>query len=218
MKNLLSKVMTVFLMKTSTGRELAYCHELRSYLRGTGWFKSREENSPVDGNGERLPWFTYPAIRFVSEKIAPSMVVFEYGSGNSTTWWSKRVSRVISCEHDRDWFCTVRGQALPNVECIHRELDYGGEYSKVVATFDSRFDIVVIDGRDRVNCAINCVGALKRDGVILWDDSDRKQYLKGYDFLSANGFRRLDFKGLGPGLTFEWCTSIFYRTCNCLGI
>jgi hypothetical protein len=83
------------------------------------------------------------------------------------------------------------------VEYIYKELTYGGDYSKVVAAFEDSFDIVVIDGRDRVNCVLNCLGALKSNGAILWDDSDREQYLKGYDFLNANCFRRLDFKGLG---------------------
>ncbi|HAY39752.1 MAG TPA: FkbM family methyltransferase, partial [Desulfobacteraceae bacterium] len=80
------------------------------------------------------------------------------------------------------------------------------------------FNIIVIDGRDRVNCAKNSLKALKGDGVIIWDNSEREYYQEGYSYLIQNGFRRLDFEGLGPIGIREWCTSIFYRDNNCFEI
>jgi hypothetical protein len=76
----------------------------------------------------------------------------------------------------------------------------------------------VIDGRDRVNCTKASLGALKPDGSIVFDNSDRSDYESGYSFLQANEFRRLDFWGMGPINSYGWCTSVFYRTQNCFGI
>jgi hypothetical protein len=87
-----------------------------------------------------------------------------------------------------------------------------------VAGYTNAFDAIVIDGRDRVNCCKNSLGALKAAGVIIWDNSERPDYQEGYDFLINNGFKRIDFGGIGPINPDAWCTSVFYRSNNCLGI
>jgi hypothetical protein len=202
-------------------RTLASCPVLlggsKGYLNVTGWFRSRVMRSPVDFNGEAVPWITYPCLRFLESRILPRMAVFEFGSGASTAWWSKRVARVISCEHERAWFERVRAKVADNVEMIHASPE-GGEYSGQILRYRREFDVVAIDGEDRINCAINAVDALKEDGVIVWDNSDREFYQAGYDFLLARGFRRVDFWGIGPLLLTEWLTSVFYRDGNCLGL
>ena len=104
------------------------------------------------------------------------------------------------------------------MEYLHHELVHGGEYSKTILRYNNAFDIIVIDGRDRVNCARNCLGALKDNGVVIWDNSDRDKYEEGYAYLVQNGFNRLDFDGLGPINCDGWRTSVFYRQNNCLGI
>ena len=146
------------------------------------------------------------------------MTVFEYGSGNSTLWWSEKVSSLTSCEHDLDWYNYLNEKIPSNVEYIHCELNYGGQYCRTILGYKNRFNIIVIDGRDRVNCAKNSLVALKADGVIVWDNSDRQKYQEGYYYLIQNGFRRLDFEGLGPNGVDQWCTSIFYRDNNCFQI
>jgi hypothetical protein len=191
---------------------------LRHYLGEIGWLNSQRTGLPVDRDGNPLPWLTYPAISFLEERLRKEMRVFEYGSGNSTFWWSQRVSSVMSCEHNLNWYKSMQPRIPPNVEYIYSALTYGGEYSKVISRYKTIFDIVVIDGRDRINCARNAVTAMKEDGVIIWDNSDRNQYAEGYAHLAGNSFRRLDFRGLGPINTGEWCTSIFYRRDNCLAI
>lgn len=202
-------------------RTIASCSVLlggsKGYLNVTGWFRSRVVESPVDFHGEAVPWITYPCIRFLGPRIVPRMAVFEFGSGASTVWWSRRVSRVVSCEEDRQWFERVRVQAAANVRMIHATLE-GGQYASQILPFKREFDIVVIDGSDRVECAVNCVDALKEDGVIVWDNTDRDDYRPGFDFLLARGFRRVDFWGMTPMVLFESQTTVFYRDGNCLGL
>ena len=206
------------LTKTSTGKKLNCCRDLWFHLERIGYFESLEAGLPYDRDGNCLPWFTYPSISFFKNKISPDMTVFEYGSGNSTLWWSKQVSSIVSCEHDRDWYSQLSDRLPENVDYIYAAVDGDGKYCQAILEYQARFDVVVIDGRDRVNCAKNSLQALKDDGVIIWDNSEREKYRAGYDFLLQNGFRRIDFTGLGPINPYEWCTSIFYRNNNCFGI
>jgi Methyltransferase domain len=202
-------------------RTVASCSVLlggsKGYLNVTGWFRSRVTRSPVDFHGEAVPWITYPCIRFLEPHILPRMAVFEFGSGASTAWWSRRVSRVVSCEHDRAWFERVKAQAAGNVEMIHATPE-GGQYSGQIRRYKGEFDIVVIDGEDRIECARNTVAALREDGIIVWDNADRDEYRPGFDFLLTRGFRRVDFWGMSPMVVFETLTSVFYRDGNCLGL
>ena len=91
-------------------------------------------------------------------------------------------------------------------------------YSNSILAYRETFDIIVVDGRDRVECAKNSLQALKPNGVIIWDNSDRPEYEAGYEFLLNKGFKRIDFSGFGPINSRAWCTSVFYRPGNCLGI
>ena len=47
------------------------------------------EGKPVDKDGNPLPWISIPAIEILREKDLGDLFVFEYGSGNSTIWFSE---------------------------------------------------------------------------------------------------------------------------------
>lgn len=189
-----------------------------SFLHDIGWFRSFRQKECVDLAGRPIPWITYASLQFLEPRLKREMSVFEYGSGSSTLWWAERVRQVISCEHDESWHARVSKRCPSNVQLHQIALVTGGEYSRKVGQCEVAFDIVVIDGRDRVNCARNAVGALKQGGVIVWDNSDRELYREGYEFLASSGFRRLDFWGMGPLSPARWCTSVFYRPGNCLEV
>jgi predicted O-methyltransferase YrrM len=213
-------VIELFRRTPATARLLALSSLQKSYayLKEAGWYRSARKRVSVDAAGEPIPWYTYAAISFLAERTKENMAVFEYGSGNSTLWWARRVARVVSCEHDAEWYELTKERLPSNVEYRLLELTPGGDYSASIGDYGRIFDIVVVDGRDRVNCAKKSVLGLKPDGVVVWDNSDREEYREGYDFLSANGFRRVDFSGMGPINANGWMTSVFYRPDNCLGI
>lgn len=204
--------------RPGAGRRWANCLKLRAQLDDLGWFRSIEERLPVDREGRPLPWLTYASIAFLTPRIQPSMRVFEYGSGNSTLWWSERVAHVTSCEHELAWYEAFKPKVPANVDYHHRALGPSDEYPRLIASYDKAFEIVVIDGRERVKCARNAARALTDDGVIIWDNSERKKYAEGYAHLAEHGFRRIDFTGFGPIGVRSWSTSVFYRRDNCLGI
>lgn len=183
-----------------------------SVLNLTGWRSSREASVPIDAAGEPLPWFTYPAIRFLEPRLSKSMRVFEYGAGNSTLWWASRVRSVQSVEHHREWFDRITAALPGNAKVSFAE---GDDY---IQAAQGQFDVIVIDGIMRPQCAGPAVAALSKGGVIVWDNTDEEADFDGHRFLERSGFRRVDFWGIGPLLTYEWCTSVFYREGNCLEI
>lgn len=207
------------LFKTRGKLILALIELKNQYLSSEGWNLSVLLNVPVDKDGIEIPWFTYSSIHFLTNKIEREYSVFEYGSGNSTIWFSERVNSIVSVEHDDNWYSQMKEKfsAYSNIDYKFKNIN-SNEYSGEILNYKGEFNIIVIDGRERVKCSMNSIKALKDDGVIIWDNSDRINYQEGYDFLLANSFKRLDFWGIGPINSYSWCTSIFYRKENCLKI
>jgi hypothetical protein len=197
-------------------------HILRFYVSGylyeIGWFNAYKQKKPVDQNNQPIPWVTYSFIDFITGRLDKTMTLLEYGSGNSTMFYSARVKRVRTVEHNKEWFDMISGQIPSNVDIQYIELERGGAYSQYGKQFPNTFDIVIVDGRDRVNCLKNSVDSLTSRGVMILDDSERQGYQDGIRFLTDLGFRRLDFTGISPGEFYHKSTSVFYKDNNCLKI
>jgi hypothetical protein len=191
----------------------------RSALRAQGWFRSIRLGSPVDRGGKPIPWINYAAIALLAERVRPDFKVFEYGAGHSTLWWSERVARVCSCEHDAAWAASVRARLPPHAILFERPLgpSYVGCAVQAAKQYGP-FDVLVIDGRDRVACARQCIDALRDGGCVVFDNTERGDYEPGCTHLQQHGFKRLDLHGMSPGVVVCTCTSIFYRADNCLGL
>ncbi len=187
-------------------------------LKDDGWFRSTKTGLSIDAGGNPLPWLTYPAIDFLKRRITTAMSVFEFGCGNGTLWWASRTKEVVVVEHDRVWYDAMRPRLPNNVTAVQIDLAPGGAYSRKIREYENRFDIVIIDGRDRINCVYNTLPALKPAGVIIWDNSDRPDYREGYDFLRAKGFKKIEFIGMCPVVNLKSETAVFYRENNVLGI
>ncbi|WP_026630774.1 FkbM family methyltransferase [Dyadobacter alkalitolerans] len=185
-------------------------------LKQYGWFRSFHTKQSVDANGDPLPWYTYPFILFLKPRLKPDFVVFEYGSGNSTRWYGARVKQITAVEHDADWIKLIKPKLPSNAKVIEKPL--GDSYIQAVKDADERYNIIIVDGRNRVKCANFAVDYLTNDGVLILDNSEREWYQKAKDYLKERGFRRLDFIGMAPIVGIETCTSVFYRDGNCLGI
>jgi predicted O-methyltransferase YrrM len=121
--------------------------------------------------------------------------VFEWGSGASTIWMARRGFDVISVEHDQRWAEAVKLKSqeldLP-FESIVKEptatnSPRAGSRKRGFEGLDFRdyvdeinhyglFDLIVIDGRARTECLLAAKSHLKKDGKILFDNSNRKRY------------------------------------------
>lgn len=176
--------------------------------------KSEEVGVPVDPEGEPLPWYTYPAIDFLEPRIKSDFRVFEYGSGNSSLWYSDRAGEVVSIEDSEDWAREMEDRAPSNLEMIFQPAVE--HYPNEIAD-QGMFDIVVIDGSVRTDCLKPARDALNEQGVIILDDFERWER-EDWEVLKKDGFHYLPFFGPKSQRLTESCTAILYREENCLNI
>jgi hypothetical protein len=177
-------------------------------LTSSGWVNSLLSGRPVDAQGNAIPWFTYPAIEFLEAVVRKDWRVFEWGSGNSTIWWSKNCASVTAVENNASWATEVRPKLSKNAQVLlHEEKE---EYVNAIIG-DAVYDVVVVDGEHRNECAYACVPFLSASGIIVYDNSDRIEYDHSIAHLESLGFHRMDFWGLIPSYVYRNCTSIFYR-------
>jgi hypothetical protein len=188
-------------------------HAIKDY----GWENSAQKWESVDAAGLPIPWITYSMIDLLSKRVNKNMRIFEYGCGNSTLWWAANAHSVMSVEHNTDWYKKIKALVPDNVQMQLTSLHYDGDYCRT-STHGDPYDIIVIDGRDRVNCIKHSIKNLSDIGVIILDNSDREAYREGVEFLKLRGFRQLPLRGLAPIISHLSETSVFYRQDNCLNI
>jgi hypothetical protein len=191
---------------------------LNGALLDDGWFVSYYTKESINRERERIPWCTYSFIKFIEPRLKKEFDVFEFGCGNSTYWYAKKVNSIRSVEHNKMWMDKIFSLLPANATIVNQSLTVDGDYAKEVLRDNRNYHIIIIDGEDRNNCLKHSISKLKKDGVIIFDNSDRMEYEQSFELLSITGFRRIDFVGIGPIVSIKSCTSIFYRENNCLGI
>lgn len=190
---------------------------LSSALMEEGWFKSYYSKKAVDKFGAPIPWLTYSFIHFINRRLTKEMSIFEYGAGNSTIWFAQRVKKIISVENDEKWVEALKPSLPSNSELVVRNID-DMKYAKASLERNEKYDVIIIDGRDRTNCTMYCLNALNEKGIIIFDNTQVEDYAEAIQFIINNGFRKIDFTGTLPIVAYNNTTTIFYRTNNCLNI
>ena len=174
-----------------------------------------------------LPWWTFDAVREVDSflQARPDARVFEWGSGASTLWLSKRAGQVTSVEHDGEWHQMVQGrlEGVENVTLRHvamqdagrvgsRKAGFAGQhfdrYVHAIRDLSGEFDLIVIDGRAREACLREAKARLAPGGIILVDDFKRRRYREAAE-QSGLKIRRLD--GLAVCLPLPDSTALLSR-------
>jgi len=190
-----------------------------SILKNAGWIETEIRGYPCTKKGYPLPWINYGAIHLLKQRLTKDLTLFEYGSGYSTIFFARRVQSVTSVEYDETWFKKLELIAPQNVRLIFQPYSIDDpHYFKIIATTSQKYDVIVVDGRDRVNCIKFSLDYLTGSGVVLLDDSSRERYTEAFHFLHQQGFKTLDIRGLKPGLNNMSQTTIAYRENNCLGL
>ena len=186
-----------------------------SFFNTTGLGRSFRENRPVDKDGEPLPWLNYGLIHLLDERLDQTLRVFEYGSGFSTLYFAARAKSVTSVEHVPEWVQELQPY-LPNNADLS-SVAPGPEYIQAPIGH-APFDLILVDGLDRVECVDASIEALSPGGVIILDDTHRSEYQILLDNLHEQGFKTLTFFGPKPTSIIEAQSTIIYRTDNVLGI
>ena len=132
------------------------------------------------------PWLTEYANEILETIISnrTNIHVFEYGMGASTLWFAKQksVQYVCSVEHDRDWFRTVTkeyGFYHKLGALIIREQPY----HNAINDAKGPYDIILVDGRNRVKCIEAAIPHLAKDGILILDNSEREYYQPGINLM-----------------------------------
>ena len=212
-------------------------------------------NFNKDLNLSSVPWFTLPSNKFLEHIIKKKYTVFEYGSGSSTFFFSKRCKKIYSVELYREFYENFIKLKIPKnvkifnnsntqIDTKYKKNFYYKKYiksiqdvkfkkknkdylighgfisktnecinyaSKILDFKNNFFDVIVIDGQARELCVKLSIHKLKKKGFIIFDNSDRIEYLRCFKFLKKNKFYRIDFWGIPNFRTYETCTSIFAR-------
>ena len=176
------------------------------------------------------PWFTYTAISWLNSILTSEMKIFEYGSGFSTLYYLPKVKEVVSIEHDKNWYRTLKTMIQDtgykcNLQLVlpqkAKKVPYSGKsftsqadgkyyerYVKAIDAFPNNyFDLVVVDGRSRPSCALYALKKIKKSGYLILDDSQRELYKKPLKALDK--YERIDFWGFKirsakPSQTTVW--------------
>jgi hypothetical protein len=179
-----------------------------------------------------MAWWSYPAMKRVDEFLAdrPEARIFEYGAGASTLWLAKRAAQVDSVEHDTRWAESVRDMladspgnvklhVVPPIAATadtvvrsgrvgHTDLDFA-DYVSAIDEVGGPFDLIVVDGRARVDAFRRALDHLADGGVVVFDNIKRKRY---WDVISAMpGLRFELLKGGTPTLPYPTTTGLIWR-------
>lgn len=179
-----------------------------------------------------LPWWTFSAIDEVEAYLMSAQGrarVFEYGAGASTIWLGKRCAEVYSVEHDAGFASSmqplfavhdnVRVSVVPDTaatgvagEARSRRAGYENrafdDYVRAIDAVPGTFDLIVIDGRARNACLARAMERLAPGGMILFDNSDRKEYRAS---IMSSGLCERALRGAAPALPVASQTSLLTR-------
>lgn len=182
---------------------------------------------------DNLPWINYAAIDWLSRHLTKEMIVFEWGSGGSTAFFSRHAKQVVTIEHDPIWYQEVV-KALDmntygnvNIHLVAPEKDQqvdlwststdvnfqGYSFEKYIMAIrkysDGFFDLVAVDGRARLGCISEALLKVKRGGYLMLDNSDRAEYQHGIALL--RDWRCIPFFGPGPYVTYPSGTTFWQK-------
>jgi predicted O-methyltransferase YrrM len=156
-----------------------------------------------------LPWITDPAIDFIegwidSHPMKSQLKVFEFGTGNSTLWFLQKNCRVTTVDNNPSWTRAVETAAHAFNLSSHLT-SYCAErpYTKYYEKFD--YDIVFIDGRDRVSCLERVIDiGFPKLGILVLDNTERistgqyKDYMRLLESFHLIHFEQPFVSGIDP--------------------
>lgn len=135
------------------------------------------------------PWLVQQSIEFIKDYLITINTpnILEFGTGYSTIWFCKQFKcNIVSVDHDGVWHNNIKNQLkeysprliLRPSEVVSYEDDLlKKSYADIADEFDDEFfDLVLIDGRNRVDCFNRSERTLKTGGIMMLDNSERSEY------------------------------------------
>lgn len=188
------------------------------------------DNEAISQKERTGPWLVESVILFLELFLNENRNcrILETGMGASTIWFEKRCRFIVSIEHDKDWyhklFPKITGSSTVNARGAEKGMVIPTPYANlhlcerpyniiIEKEENESFDVILIDGRDRVKCIQSSIPKLKSGGWLIVDNSERPYYQKGMDLMKD--WNRIDCKQNRPDkydFTYpDWTTSIFIK-------
>jgi len=182
------------------------------YSYRTGHFRSSLKMAAVSRHGDPLPWYTYPAIDFLTSRSYAGKTVLEFGGGQSTLWWASHASSVVTFEANREWHDKIKTGMPSNVDLHHINRDLGitdaDQINAILSTKTlNQYDIIIIDGLTRAQLFNIAIQRVSPNGIIICDNAEGYGFFEGFQ---DSGLHRVDFYGNAPGILLPHCTSIYF--------
>lgn len=178
-----------------------------------------------------VPWMTDGSVGFLTGFIerfkkltGKGPATLEFGMGASTLYFAQRASTLLSFEHDESWHGAISRivelQGSNNVRFHLLPRPYSDRVAELVGT--QSFDIVSIDGRDRVACLREVLRSnlLASDGIIVFDNTERitgynGRYAEALELL-RDDFTMIHFEQIGRDRAgwqapHRWLTTVAWR-------
>jgi hypothetical protein len=139
-----------------------------------------------------LPYMTNDEIVDLVSYITKDTEMLEIGGGHSTVFLSNIVKKLTTVEHSLVWSKTIKKLmeqnnsdwqmyvVQPNWPQSHpfqpAEQGQFKNYVDFISTLpNNQYDVILIDGRDRIKCSIASIPKLKVGGVLLIHDFWNRQ-------------------------------------------
>ena len=173
------------------------------------------------------PWLSPTSILFFKKYLEKDMVGAEFGSGSSTLFFAPRISKLYSVEHNEEWYNLIY-EKLKGLNCSNVDYrfvlqndkldfvddvfdleqkrdfeirrDYVNYFRALNDIKDHSLDFAIVDGRARTECCHEILPKIKKGGILILDNSERKRYelvfeqLKDYEmYETTNGLTNTTF-------------------------
>jgi predicted O-methyltransferase YrrM len=124
-------------------------------------------------NDRKEPWLTSDSIKIINNLIKPTDTFLEFGSGQSTLWFAKKVKKIISVEHDKKWYEATKHNSknVENLKLIFAPTK--NSYLDVAKKLkNNSIDICLVDGMWRLDCLLLAFKKIKVGGIIILDNAE----------------------------------------------
>jgi hypothetical protein len=134
-------------------------------------------------------------FKLIEKYLSNDDVLLEYGAGNSTIYFSGIVKKVISIEHDLDYYNTINMtinafniknidfRYIPPVEGKNRK-EHLVNYINLPIKEKMKFNRVLIDGRGRKYCA---------EAIVNYIDKNTIVFIHDFNFSDVEGYEDPDY-------------------------
>lgn len=151
-------------------------------------------------------WSQVPYMMYREQEVLTEVIlrhrpqrVLEWGSGFSTVKFSQLLpsqSEWISIEDDQQWADRIRLLLRgPNAQVIHSTSE---DYIQQ-GTSRGPFDLIIVDGVERISCLQHAIEALTERGVIFLHDANRVEYHRAFPHFEEK-FVLTDYRRTAGGL------------------